>query len=525
MGDEITSVTVVGGGDAGLLTALALRKLNPGLDVEVVDDFEEPPTNVGKSTYRAIVPLLHDVLGIDEGRFLREVKPVWKGSVYFRDWCGYDPFHYPFDIRSVKPNENDPRSGESLYYYYESRTMRTPAEGIVEAGKAPLAYSPTDGGYVAYPHIAYHLDLGRFDDFLRTLCGERDIALVDDRITDVTAAPEGNRIEHVAGEAGEYRSDLFVDATGFNRLLMGELDASYRSFDVPLDTAIHAVAEGSLEEIIPATVVETGEYGWFWRIDTIESRDLGYVFASNYVSKEEALAEFENHCDEEFLKTETYRFDSGFYEDNWVGNCVAAGNAMGFVEPLQSTALTTHLTAAVRLSRLLASHCRINDIGVRDSFNTFIRGTWNAIYDFISVHYRFSDGGNEFWTEMQSIPLSEKVHRYIDYYDKNGIELHDSELVDDDGTGLDMLAFPTSSLYMIMTHMGATSSFYEDHNIEVSEEIKTKWRQRNAFVEALAEECLTYEQVYKSGVIDSYRRNERAFAQAGAPGRKQSLGR
>lgn len=517
-------MTVVGGGDAGLLTALALRKLNPGLRIEVVDDFGETPTNVGKSTYRAIVPLLHDVLDIDEGRFLREVKPVWKGSVYFRDWCGYDPFHYPFDLRSVKPNVDDPRSGESLYYYYDTQSMATPAEGIVEAGKAPLAYSPTEGGYVAYPHVAYHLEIGRFNDFLRTLCSERDVGLVDDRITDVEVGTD-RRIESVESETTTYRSDLFVDATGFKRLLMGELESSFESFDVPLDTAIHAVAEGRIEDVVPATVVETGEYGWFWQIDTLDSRDLGYVFASDYVSEEEALAEFEAHRDEEFLETETYRFDSGVYEEAWVGNCVAAGNAVGFVEPLQSTALTTHLNSAVRLSRLLASHCRIADDGIRNSYNSFVRGTWNAIYDFISVHYRFADGDNEFWTEMQSIPVSEKVRRYIDYYDENGIELHDSELVGDDGTELDMLAFPTSSLYIIMVNMGATSSFYENHEFEVSDEIETKWRQRNAFVESLAGECLTYEQVYKSGVVDSYRRNERAFAQAGAPGRKRPPGR
>lgn len=519
MAGEITSVTIVGGGDAGLLTALALRKLNPGLEIDVVDDFGETPTNVGKSTYRAIVPLLHDVLEIDEGRFFREVRPVWKGSVYFRDWCGADPFHYPFDIRSIKPNVGDPRSGESLYYYYDTRAMATPAEGIVEAGKAPIAYSPSDGGYVAYPHVAYHLDVGRFNDFLRTLCEERGIDLVDDRIVGVETDGD-RRIEHVRSETTTYRSDLFVDATGFGRLLMGELDATYRSFEVPLDTAIHTTAEGCLEEIVPATVVETGDYGWFWRIDTTDTRDLGYVFASEYVSEEAALAEFEAHRDEEFLDIETYAFDSGFYEEAWVGNCVATGNAVGFVEPLQSTALTTHLNSAVRLSRLLASHCRINDVGIRNSYNGFTRGTWNSIYDFISVHYAFADGDTEFWAEMRSIPLSEKVRRYIEYFDENGIELHDSELVGDDGTELGMLTFPTSSLYIIMTHMGATSSFYESHDIEVSEEVETKWRQRNAFVEALAEECLTYEQVYKSGVVESYRRDERAFAQAGAPGRR-----
>lgn len=36
MSDVIDDVTIVGGGDAGLLTALALDRLNPDLTVEVV---------------------------------------------------------------------------------------------------------------------------------------------------------------------------------------------------------------------------------------------------------------------------------------------------------------------------------------------------------------------------------------------------------------------------------------------------------------------------------------------------------
>jgi len=130
------------GGDAGLLAALTLRKVNPDVDITVVDDFGEPPTEVGQGTFQSIIPLLHDVLGIDEGRFLREVKPVWKASSYFRDWCGYEPFHYAFDIRSVKPDVDDPKSVESLYHYYETGDMSTPAEGSPNAGRRRWSTRP-----------------------------------------------------------------------------------------------------------------------------------------------------------------------------------------------------------------------------------------------------------------------------------------------------------------------------------------------------------------------------------------------
>ena len=362
------------------------------------------------------------------------------------------------------------------------------------------------------------MSLHRFTAFLKELCRERNISLVDDRI--VTVESDDDRIQAVHSETDTYEADLYVDATGFERLLIGAVSDSFRSFEIPLDTAVQATADLDIRDIHPATVVETGEYGWFWQIDTIDNRDLGYVFASEYISTEDAIAEFESHRDESFLDLEVYRFDSGFHDQVWVGNCLASGNAAGFIEPLQSTALTSNLAAAVRVSQLLASHCRVNDRGLRQSVNAYTRGLWNSIYDFISLHYRFASGENDFWREMQSIPLSEKATRYIAYYEDNGLEVHDSELINDDGSHADMVTFPTSSMYLIMRHMGATSRFYEEHDIDVSAEVVEKWEQRNAFVERAAEECLTYQQVYESGLVESYRRDERAYARAGGSARR-----
>jgi tryptophan halogenase len=40
MDTEIREVTIVGGGDSGLLAGLSLRRTNPDLDIRIVDDFQ-----------------------------------------------------------------------------------------------------------------------------------------------------------------------------------------------------------------------------------------------------------------------------------------------------------------------------------------------------------------------------------------------------------------------------------------------------------------------------------------------------
>jgi len=182
MDTEIREVTIVGGGDSGLLAGLSLRRTNPDLDIRVVDDFEREIPQVGKSTYHKITTILHEFLGIDEERFMSEVKPVWKGSVYFRDWCGYGPFHFPFDNVTKFPEEHTPRAAEHEYHYYEtlydSPDHRSKGEEIVEQRASPMYYAPESGRYRKYRYVAYHLNTERFNSSLRDRCRDRGISLV-----------------------------------------------------------------------------------------------------------------------------------------------------------------------------------------------------------------------------------------------------------------------------------------------------------------------------------------------------------
>jgi len=492
MSDVIDDVTIVGGGDAGLLTGLALRQLNPGLDISVVDDFGQEIPQVGKSTYVAIFGLLHDSLDIEEQRFVSEVKPVWKATVYFRDWCGYDPFHYPFDVGDKFPAGDTPNAVETSYHFYEnlydSPDHRTKCEEIVEQGKSPWFYSIQKGGTFKYNNVAYHLNTERFNSFLRELCRERDVSLVDDEITAVDTAD--GRIERVRSKSQAYESDLFVDASGFTRALKGELDDEFNDFDLPLDTAFNVRVDHTLDDIVPATVVETGDHGWFWQIDTYDNRDRGYVFASEYVDDETALAEFLDEVDGDVDPEDVarYEFTSGYYEHPWQGNLVTIGNAVGFVEPLQSTGLTANLQAAMTLSNLLSGRGRVADDAIRTDFNKWVRREWESIYDFIAVHYRYGSGETAFWEDVTSIDVSPRVEHLEERFDAAGFDAS-VDPTQNESDVEDLLVFHPRNFYLIMRSMGASSDFYEEHQFDVSDEVE---REEDEFYREAAEEVEDY---------------------------------
>jgi tryptophan halogenase len=503
--EEIQDVTVVGGGDVGLLTALSLRNQNPDLDIRIVDDFDGSGTDVGKSTFQRIVVILHEVLDVDPKRFFEEVKPVFKLSVYFRDWSDCDEFHLPFDLVESLPDGFDQKSAERFYYLYDeiypSTEFRTSNEEMVVRRKTPFTLD-AQGSLDRFKPYAYQFDTGRFNSFFRDLCEERGIELVDDRITAVHTDGPG-RIDRVESEDDVYEADLYVDASGFNRLLRRELDNSFKEFEFPLDSGFNTKVERDLSEVVPATVVETGDHGWFWQIDTYDHRDFGYVYSSEHVSDEVARQEFLDYWDIDEAEADEmrkYEFDSGYIENAWTGNCVAIGNAGGFVEPLQSTALTANAGIATTLSALLAAHNRNNHPGIRKTFNGFVQNIWEDIYDFIFVHYKFSNGDTEFWDAMQSLEGTPRVQQIIEEFNENGIiaaipsspsltptntTITSAEHGEDVVWNLDFPLFPLQTYFWMMRKLGAESDFYEDNEFEVSDAVKES--QQAFFEDQMAE--------------------------------------
>jgi len=511
MDGKIDDVVVVGGGDIGLLSALSIKKLNPGIDVTVVDDFQEEAPQVGKSTFKKIQNILHGTLEIDENRFIGEVRPVWKGALHFRDWCDCHEFHYPFDPEDKYPASETPNALEHYYYHYnelyDSPDHLTKGEAIVDKGKSPW-YFDENGDLDRYQKVAYHLNTQRFADFLQTVCRERGIGLVDDEITDVETTDD--HIDRVHGVNGSYESDLFVDATGFTRVLRSAQDAEFRDYEFPLDSAFNVRIERTLGEIEPATVVETGDHGWFWQIDTYDNRDLGYVFSSSHVDDETAFEEFREYVhrvapdsagevDIEREDAAKYEYSSGYYDEAWIQNCVAVGNSQGFVEPLQSTGLTGNATAAVQLAKMLSIHGGIADETLRQEYNTWVRRVWESIYDFIAIHYRYATGDTQFWHDISTKEFSPRVDEIVEQFDRDGFSREVVPLSEETDL-MELSIFFLPDFYTMMRNLGADSVFYEMNDFDVSDEVVHERDQFYRRIDAEVDEHLTTKELYQ-GVL------------------------
>jgi tryptophan halogenase len=501
--DEVEKILFVGGGDAGLMSALILKQANPATEVTIVDDITEDTPAVGKSTISYILHTFHEVLEIDMARFISEVKPIWKGSVYFKDWCECDPFHVPFDAASLQPSEPGNERFETVYHRYETDNFRTLGGQIVEEQLSPFSQNGN-----LYRQVAYHLSTDRLNRFLREVCRERDIDLVDDEITEVDTT--NNRINRVASDTTQYEADLYVDATGFDRVLMGALNNEFEEYDFPLDSALVAQTELPLSEVVPGTVITSGPHGWFWQIDTYDCRDLGYVYSSAHVSDTDAITEFVEGTDESFSESDIrqYEFDSGHYGRAWLNNCVAVGNALGFVEPLQSTALSVNAMLTEKLADLIADHNGTNHAGVRRLYNRTVNRLWKNVYDFISIHYRYNSLDGEFWSEMRSVNDESDLSRYVDNFRENGFSSFD-EFGGRPATNLSGNGRPDSSLrgfdqylfYHVLRSMGINSDFFETLDVSVGSDARENVERQEAEMADRADGLLTCEEFYEQSSL------------------------
>ncbi len=112
------------------------------------------------------------------------------------------------------------------------------------------------------------------------------------------------------------------------------------------------------------------------------------------------------------------QFRSGRHRDFWKGNTVALGNAYGFVEPLESTALHMVIVEIAYLIGGLQSGNRPSD---RSFANEALGAHWDYLRWFLSVHYKFNrKSETRFWRDCRASVDVSGLQPLLDHYSTCG---------------------------------------------------------------------------------------------------------
>ncbi|HEY7116161.1 MAG TPA: tryptophan halogenase family protein [Tepidisphaeraceae bacterium] len=419
----INRIVILGGGSAGFLAALAIKSKLRGVEVVVIRSKDIGIIGVGEGSTPALTRFLHEYVGIIPKKFFEIAQPTWKLGLRFI-WGPRPYFNYTFGQGQLAAKVAGlPKS--KAFYCDQEMEYEDPLSALMSQDRV-FERGP-NGRPLFHPNIAYHFENEKFVRFLEGYATALGVTILDDTVTDVERDESGGVAALRLGSSGRREAaDLFVDASGFASLLLGRtLKEPFVSFDRSLfcDRAVIGGWDRTTPEdqtIKPYTTCETMDSGWCWQIEHEGRINRGYVYCSAFISDADAEREFRTK-NPKIGPPRVVKFVSGRYQNLWVNNVVAVGNAGGFVEPLEATALgMIAFQSRTLVDTLIECDGEVTPSAKR-SFNHLHASLWDDIRDFLSVHYRFNTRlDTPFWRHCRAETDLAGAAGLIETYRENG---------------------------------------------------------------------------------------------------------
>jgi tryptophan halogenase len=425
----IRSVLIVGGGTAGWMTAasLANRLGRLGVAITLVESSAVGTVGVGEATVPAIRRYFQS-LGLDAFEVLKATHGTVKLAIEFDGWRqeGHS-FMHPFGRYGLE-------AGPVAFHHLWNRLRLQGEPGTLDeyalgaqlarAGRVTL---PPDNPRVDFEHFdwAVHFDASKFATYLRAFAEKLGVRRIDARITEVLREGEQEAIRGVRLESGEtLEAQLYIDCSGFRRLLIdGALQSGYVDWRHWLmcdrAVALPCVAANP-EQLEPYTRSRALEAGWTWRIPLQNRVGNGYVYSSEHISDDEAVAALRAQLEGDALAEPNFvRFRAGHVRRFWIGNCVAIGLSGGFLEPLESTSISLIQMGIDKLLHLWPDQPPAPELAAE--YNRLSVLEFERVRDFIILHYSANGRPGELWRYCRDMTLPETLTYKLALYRARGL--------------------------------------------------------------------------------------------------------
>jgi len=449
-------VLVVGGGTAGLMTAIILKK-HLNYQIDVVRSEKIGIVGVGEGSTEHFKEFLN-FCGIDQYSILKECGATYKGGILFENFGSKTYMHNvscPFDSRAAQYSYVYGKQIAENSEYMQSRLIW---ENKINSWHMNRLHD--------MPFNQFHFDTFKLNNFLTKFSQQIGINFYDDEIIEVELNHNGE-IDCVVGEKQSYNYDFYIDSTGFKKILMSKLGSKWISFSkyMKMNSAITFQTEET-DEYNLWTLAEGMKYGWLFRLPTQERYGNGYIFDDRYIDIDKAKFEVEQLFKKEINIGRTFKFDPGCIDRPWIKNCVAVGLSSLFVEPLEASSIGSTIQQAFLLMHRISGY----NEKVIESYNKSFSDIVENIRDFIVLHYITDRRDTEFWLDVsqQEIPdsLAEKLK----------VWKHRLPIKEDFNDYSDYIMFSESNFIVVMHGL----NMFDRNSIKLEYEAKQSWIHESA---------------------------------------------
>jgi hypothetical protein len=393
---QVNSLVVVGGGTAGLISALILKERSR-MDVSLIYSSNIGIVGVGEGSTEHFAEFMKFVR-IKPSEIIKECDATFKIGVMFDDWIkDYKYLHTVSPIfnetigqySAIYANEI---SKESNYIYPQNIE-----KNVVQIDAVNIdTYPPTN---------QYHFNTFKLNEFLKNIALNKGINIFDDDILDV-GLDESGYIDKVVGKNQNYKADFYIDATGFKRILMNKLGVKWKSFDkyLKLNSAITFPTKDE-DNYNYWTLAKAMKSGWRFKIPTWGRHGNGYIYDNNFINADEAKLEIEKELGHEVEIGKSFNFNPGALETVWDKNCVAIGLSGCFFEPLEATSIGLTIQQSFLLMHKIANY----DEKVIKEYNESFNSITENIRDFIVLHYLTKRNDTDFWKNILTTEIPDSL--------------------------------------------------------------------------------------------------------------------
>jgi len=405
-------IVIVGGGTAGWLAAI-LGLAHAGThEYTVIESSKTGIIGVGESTTGFFTDVMTNdlrAMGVDHDDFMVKTGATCKLGIHHKGWgqvrrAGHSYFA-PLDGTSTQFEPRDTQFEYAMaHLLLEDRGTTSHTGYLMRHG---LSNMSSTGQFMAHGH-ALHVDGQLTGQYFKEHCLKRpNCHLIDSEVAGINRLPGGRIGSLTLANGVELEGDLFIDCTGFARLLIKEMGAKWVSYKqwLPVDRGMPFQEQYQEGEIPQAwTTAHAQKNGWMWTTPLLDRKGNGYVYSSEHITDDQAQQEIEQMLGREINPIKIIPFDAGRQSAAWIDNCVSIGLSSSFLEPLEATSIHTSI---VQIKILFTEYITEDiDTTLNPGTITLYNKRWSQqlddLKDFLVMHYQGGRTDSEFWRYISS---------------------------------------------------------------------------------------------------------------------------
>lgn len=368
--DHVKSITVVGGGTAGWMSASYFVK--QGFLVNLIESPVIPNIGVGESCLPAL-SFFCEQLGLKDEEWMPESNAVYKLGIYHYNWL---------------------RHGSTWKHWFCYDRNKADSEWYLDNGRIP----PRE-----LRRHSYHIDAIAFGQMLKNRVAlPSGVNHIQAHITDVFLDDKGYISSLVLDKGKTVSSDFYIDCSGPAKLLANKIGIKFKTYgDIPNDRAI--ACPQKLEVLGPPkyTITYAESNGWLWNTALAHRRGCGYTYSSSFTTDDEALTTYLMYNpDTDMDKLRVLKFDSQYAVNPLEKNVLAVGLASGFIEPLEATSIYL-------VQYYIETFGKIVNTGRNPQvYNKAVHRITKELYEFVLTSYTLTQRDDteywKYWREMEN---------------------------------------------------------------------------------------------------------------------------